>query len=153
MKHNSFIRILTVCLFSTLIFTSCIPALFGNTQTSAEYIVVIRQTITKEYDFSDPEIVIDGEYVYVYIDESDLNRINPGKPVLPVNLTVMEFPFNAEIINVRCYHSIPETIGLTQPLAFALSTVPDDMNDYESQKNMDLSVYEGTDPYPNDWIS
>ena len=79
--------------------------------------------------------------------------MNPGRPVLPVNLSVMEFPFGSRILGVYYRHSVPEIINLTQPLAFASTSLPDNMKNYELQNTKDLRVYEGSDPYPDDWIS
>ena len=109
-------------------------------------------TINLEFEFSSPMIVEDGKYVYVYLNESDLNMITPNTFVLPVNLTVMEFPLGTEIISINYENSTAEIINLTMPLASGVLSVPDNMRNYESQ-NKDLSKNLDMEIYPNNWVS
>ena len=106
-------------------------------------------TITKTFVFSEPMIVQNNGFVFISLNESNLNKMNPGKPVVPVNLSFMEFPLGTEILNITYQHSSPEIIPLSQPLVVASASLPDNM---QNEKKI-LSIYEGTDPYPSDWIS
>ena len=138
----------------TLVFmlTSCIPAI-GENNSAVDDLASSYVYISKTYEFSEPVITEEGEYIYVSLDESDLNMVVPEYPVLPVNLTVMEFPLGTDVSYVYYYHSEPEIINLTQPLAFSLASPPDNMENYEPQSLDDVEIEFGFDSYPDDWIS
>lgn len=111
--------------------------------------------IELEFSFSYPEVVKCGNYWIVRVNETNHNRyvlfdLNPGKPVLPVNISLFELVFGSEILNVEYEHSTPQIIDLPGKLAFC-TAVYDNM---ESEKiPMDKSIYESSEPYPLDWVS
>jgi len=108
------------------------------------------QFITLKFFFSYPEIVIEGENIWVYVNESDLNMMIPDKPILPVNLTELEFEFGTKIISIDYKHSIPLIINITGKLVCAPKPIC-----YDSLSNnyIDTFEYENLDPFPSDWIS
>jgi len=113
--------------------------------------ISITNSLTMEYSFSYPKIVVDDNQLWVYINESDLNMIIPNKPVLPVNITVLEFEFGTEIVDIDFEHSKPILINLSRPIA--CSNYPK----YDQPLNFFIENIEKTelgneDPYPSDWI-
>ena len=75
------------------------------------------ELLTFEYSFSEPEIVENGDYVNVYIDEADFNDIHDGWPVIPVKTATYEFPFGTKILNVSYHYSDPENITLSKKIS------------------------------------
>ena len=105
-----------------------------------------------DLDFSDPEVVPYGSYVIVRLDESDLNRMDPGQPVLPVNLSVFELPFGTEILGVEYEHSAPIIYNITKKIAFASMPGTDNMKNSDLENMMDMTIYANSNPYPSDWV-
>lgn len=108
--------------------------------------------ITIELDFSYPEVVFYEGYVVVRVNETDLNMMSSGKPVLPVNLSVFELQFGTKIVDVDYEHSVPEIINLTGKLSFGRAAF-DNMRYPSPLSVMDPSIYGSSDPYPADWVS
>lgn len=114
-----------------------------------------QKYIKIDLSFSDPEILQYGNYYIVCVNETNHNRFvmfdyNPGKPILPVNISVFNLEFGSKIQDVTFEHSTPEIINLKGTLSFGKAAI-DGMN-YKPLSEMDKSVYEGDDPYPTDWI-
>lgn len=114
-----------------------------------------QKYIKIDLSFSDPEILQYGNYYVVRVNETNHNRFvmfdyNPGKPVLPVNISVFNLEFGSKIQDVTFEYSTPEIINLTGTLSFGKAAI--DGMDYKPLNEMDKSVYEGDDPYPTDWI-
>jgi len=179
MINNARSKCLAILLVMLFIISGCIPA-FGShvKNNSTEFAPGEKVCLTSEsdikyieidLDFSYPEIVPYGDYViirlneadlivpygdYVIIrlNEADLNRMDPGKPVLPVNLSIFELPFGTKILDVEYEHSTPIIYNLTGKIAFGSMPVIDNMNSYQPKSTMDAGVYESPDQYPPDWI-
>ena len=103
------------------------------------------ETLILEFNFSDPYLREHGEYAYVYVDESDFNSISDGVPVLPVNLTVFEFPLGTEILSVEYENSQSETMFLAKKLSFGKCS--------PRGTDMDEEIYESSNPFPSNWVS
>jgi hypothetical protein len=92
---------------------------------------------------------VEGENIWVYVNESDLNMMIPGKPILPVNISELEFEFGTKITSIEYKHSTPIIINLTGRLTHASKS----MYDKIPSNNFNLYNYESSDPFPSDWIS
>ena len=103
------------------------------------------ETKVLEFHFSNPYLKDYNEYVCVYVDETDFNSISDGVPVLPVKLTVLEFPLGTEILSVEYENSQPETMLLTKKLSFGKCS--------PQGTDMDEEIYESSNPFPSDWTS
>lgn len=120
----------------------------NTSSTEAKYIEL-------DFSFSYPELVKCGNYWIVRVNETNHNRyvlfdLNPGKPVLPVNISVFELVFGSEILNVEYEHSTPQIIDLPGKLAFCTATY----DNMESEAvPMDKGIYESSEPYPLNWVS
>ncbi|RLF52416.1 MAG: hypothetical protein DRN24_03330, partial [Thermoplasmata archaeon] len=100
--------------------------------------------IKKEFNFSQPTIKVNNGYSNVYVKEANLYSINDGRPVVPVNLTVVELPFGSKIINVNYEYSEPKEISLSNKLSFgSCSTLT----------GMDKDIYSKNIFYPEEWVS
>ncbi len=153
MKINNLKKEIVIILALIFILSNCVSVLGIQKSIEFEETGSETQSITLEFFFSYPTIVVDGENIWVYMNESDLNMMIPDQPILPVNLTVLEFEFGTEIIAVEYEHSTPVIINLTGKLACASKPIYDDLLDYSSKNIMETSVYENPDPFPSDWIS
>ena len=154
MKSNNLKKEIIIVLALIFILSNCVSVIgihkksIGFNETGSE-----TQSITLEFFFSYPTIVVDGENIWVYVNESDLNMMIPDQPILPVNLTVLEFEFGTEIIAVEYEHSTPEVINLTGKLVCASKSMYDNMLEYSSKNIVETSMYENSDPFPSDWVS
>ena len=162
MKYYNFKKLIVVGLFIIFSISSCIPAFGTQTEKSelkrTDYLTVDSEIkyIEIEHSFSDPEIVKHGNYWVVRVNETNHNRLvlfdmDPGKPVLPVNISVFELIFGAEIINVEYEHSTPEIIDLQGQLAFCRASY-DSIKYGRMEIPMDKTIYESSEPYPPDWV-
>ena len=115
-----------------------------QTRTFDDNKMNVSNIITLDYDFSTPEIIENGEFQNVHLLEADINSICDGAPVLPVNLTIMMFPFGTKINNVDFEISSTETMSLSKKINYGR---------FDKKTVEDEETY-GTDSYyPNDWVS
>ena len=123
---------------------------YNNLQRVAKPIVESDiKFLNLTFFFSYPKIVVDGGNIWVYVNETDLNMMISGKPVLPVNITELEFEFGTKIKSIEYKHSTPIIINLTGRLAHASKS----MYDKIPSDNFDSNNSESSDPFPSDWIS
>jgi len=101
--------------------------------------------------FSDPEVVMYGDYWVVRVDETNHNRMEPGKPILPVNLSIYELVFGSKILNVEYQNSEPEIINLSGILSFCKANY-DSISQTNLEVPIDYNIYNGLEPYPLDWV-
>jgi len=162
MINNARSKCLAISLVMLFIISVCLPA-FGShiKNNSIEFAPGEKACLTSEsdikyieidLDFSYPEIVHYDDYVIIRVNETDLNRMDPGKPVLPVNLSFFELPLGSKILDVEYEHSLPIVYNLTKKIAFGSMYAIDNMNSYQPKTTMDTGVYENPDQYPSDWI-
>ena len=104
-----------------------------------------QKVITLNYNFSDPVLEDDDEYIYISVEESDFNHLADGAPVLPVKLDLHEFEFGSEIISIDYETNSPEIMSLKKKLSFGKCSP---LGTY-----MDEDVYGSSNLYPYDWIS
>lgn len=102
------------------------------------------KTMSVSLSFSEPTVKEFDDYSCVYVNESDVYNINIGKPVLPVNLSVIEFPFGTEIIDFSYDYSIPENIDVNKKISFG---------SYVLDVKPDSSIYVSNELYPSDYVT
>jgi hypothetical protein len=162
MIRKFFLKGLVIKLIILLVLSSFSPVLGYNTtknnitentneEINSQFISEIKN-IEIEIEFSNPEIVPYNDYLIIRIKETDLNRIDSGRPVIPVNLSVYQLPFGSEIIDVEYEKSTPIIYDLSKKLAFGSKPGTDNMVNIKQENTIDKSVYENTDPYPSDWV-
>ena len=106
------------------------------------------QHISLEFHFSDPQIFIENESIWVYVNESDLNMVKPNYPILPVNITNLNFMFGTKITNIEYETSYPEIFNISGRLAVGKKP------NFDTSKLIDkeIDLTELSDSYPLDWI-
>ena len=150
---------LVIGLAFLFVISSCIPAFgapadnefFSESLTDEQTEFVIK-SMTIELNFSDLEIIPYGDYYVIRVNGTDFNRMNPGQPVLPFNLTVFELPFCTRIVNISYQHSTPEIYDLDGRLAYGSPSLTDNIGIRHALVGIDDTNYENVDPYPPDWV-
>jgi hypothetical protein len=159
-KNMKFNRPAVFLLVAIFLITNCINVFAFQAQTQKSILFEKTEYNTKSIQinlsFSKPEIVPHGNYSVVRVNETNHNRIilfdyDPGKPVLPVNISVFKLPFGSKIINVDYEHSIPQKINLSGTLSFGRASI-DTLYDFSSN-SIDLNIYQSEEPYPSSWVS
>jgi len=112
-----------------------------------------NKTMTLEFSFSYPTIVVEGDNIWAYVNESDLNMVITGRPVIPVNISVLNFDFGTKILSVDFEHSDPQVIQIPGKLPITKRYYQydylDENLDVFEQKDLEIIM----EPYPVDWIS
>ena len=101
-------------------------------------------TIIKTYNFSDPLIEEKEEFTVIRVTQTDFQSMGDGRPVLPVNLTTIEFPFGTEIVDLNYTYSEPKIINISKKVSYAsCSTLTKD----------DKTIYLNDEMYPSDFVT
>ncbi len=114
------------------------------------------KNIELHLSFTYPVIEKYGNYWIVKVKETNHNRwvlfnLNPGKPVLPVNISVDQLMFGSKILDISYEHSTPEIIDLQDQLAYCKASFDTIHGKKEIPK--DKNIYESSNPYPEDWVT
>jgi hypothetical protein len=109
-----------------------------------------------ELSFSYPEVVKHGNYWVVRVNETNHNQyvlfdLDPGKPVLPVNISIFKLIFGSKIIDMTYEHSPAQIMDLPGILSFCKASY-DSAIYSEKEIEMDLTIYENDELYPSDWV-
>ena len=153
-------KLVTLAVLSVLLVSSCLSAVGLQLKTEKNQIFKKTEYTTKNielnFSFSTPEVSPYFNYYVVRVNETNHNRIvvldrDPGKPVLPVNLSVFKLEFGSKITQVEIEHSNPETMNLSGQLAFTRASY--DNGPKADFIKMDSSVYESDDPYPLSFVT
>jgi hypothetical protein len=161
MKKRQCNKQMTVAIILFFIFSASFPALgihheinFVKSSTSMNSMNqhIDRETnfLTLQFNFSYPTIHVENESIWIYVNESDLNMMIPGKPVVPVNISTLEFEFGTQINSITYNHSTPILINLTGHLVCASQPTYDY---FLSPPEQNSFGYENADSFPADWIS
>ena len=161
---KKFIKKIIVIEIIILFAISSFSPVFGLNTTNKPYTITSTEEnnstleseikhIEIEIDFSNPEIVTYKDYIIIRIKETDLNRMDSGRPVIPVNLSIFQLPFGTEIVDIQYQNSTPIIYDISKKLAFGSTPRTDNMINTKQENNIDKSVYENSDPYPSDWVS
>ena len=118
-----------------------------------------REYLRLNYSFSTPVITrheID-KHVIVRVNETNHNRLmsysmSTGKPVLPVNITVLFFPFTTRVLEIKYDHSTPENMTLPGRIAFGKAFY-DSFEHKKQWVDVNDQMYHGNDSYPSDWVA
>ena len=156
-------KLIAVSIFVIFLISNCLAAIGLNIENFEEYEAKNLSNksdvkyIEYELSFSDPEIVKHGNYWVVRVKETNHNRyvlfnLDPGKPVLPVNISVFELMFGTKIIDVTYENSTSIIIDLPGELGYCMAAY-DTFDSNENKIPKDRSIYEGTEPYPSDWVT
>ena len=100
--------------------------------------------ITKTHTFSEPVIKDIDKVSCVYVDETNVNSLGDGIPVIPVNVTVFELPFGSKIIDTTYEYSEPMILPLSNQLSYGSYNV-------ETETRTDIYNFDAL--YPTHWMS
>ena len=155
MKINLIKKVLMFSIVFTIIILNCFSVVGNNTFNQYTKPVSFSEpkSIILEFNFSDPIIIVNDEDIWVYVNETDLNMIIPGKPVLPVNITELLFEFGTEIIDIEYNSSTPEIIDIPGRLVHGLQLKYDLIKDSLLKDGIETLSDGSSDPFPFDWIS
>jgi len=155
MKIDLIKKALMFSIAFTIIILNCFSVVGNNTINQHTRPVSFSETksILLQFNFSDPIIIVNDEDIWVYVNETNLNMIIPGKPVLPVNITELLFEFGTEIIDIEYDYSTPEIIDIPGRLVHGLPLKYDLFKDSLLKDEIETLSDEGSDPFPIDWIS
>ena len=155
--YKKYVSILFAIIF---VLSSCIHA-FGAQVENLEFNIKRTETsiiknIEIKLSFSYPEVVKHDNYWVVRVNETNHNRyvlfdLNPGKPVLPVNISIFKLVFGSKIIDISFNHSTPQIIDLPGKLSFCKASY-DSIIYGQKEIEMDANIYESDDPYPQEWV-
>jgi len=156
-------KVVTLGLLIIFISSSCITVIgtqitdFKSNKIISNLSKFDTKYIEIELSFSYPEIVKYGNYWVVRVKETNHNRyvlftMDPGKPVLPVNISIFNLVFGSEIINIKYENSTAIKIDLPGELAYCKANY-DTLNSNQNEIPKDKSIYQRTEPYPSDWIT
>ena len=111
-----------------------------ETELLAEGVSLIKKT----YTFSEPEIKENKGLTIININEMDFQSSGDGRPVIPVNLTTMTFPFGTKILSIECTYKTPEIISISKKLSYgSCSTLTEE----------DERIYQSSDRYPVNFVT
>ena len=146
-----------IILVFIILITSSYAPVFGL-QTKKIYGKISTASYTDEkyieinLTFSNPEVVKYGDYWVVRVNETNHNRMDHGKPILPVNVSIYELIFGSKILSVEYQNSTPEIINLSGMITFCKANY-DSLSLVNSEIIMDNNICIRADPYPADWVS
>lgn len=147
MKHKILLTLFLAILFAA----SSTSLAFSNYTNSEDKTTPLSQTMLYEVktlhihqNFSDIQVipVPNRNYSVVRVNNTNHNQIvlfnyDPGKPVLPANISVFTLPFGSRILNLDYTHSDIHSIPCCSKT---------------SQHNKD-QTNQNENPYPSDWVS
>ena len=100
------------CIMFFLISTAIASPYQVDTVSPSKPTYLHSQTLVLEFNFSYPKIIVENDYIWVYVNETNLNMIVPDQPVLPTNITELMFEFGTKILGIEYTCSSPEIINL-----------------------------------------
>ena len=159
-KIMIFKKIITFLMVSIFLLSSCLDIIGSQLQTDKNYDFkktgFVSKNIELNFSFSIPEIIPFNNYSIVRVNGTNHNpfeffNYNPGKPIIPVNLSMFNLKFGSKIVSIDYNYSIPEIMDLFFPLIFGLASNDNGFNN--NCISMDVNIYKNEDVYPADWIS
>ena len=149
MKKREFIIVATI-LTTLLMIVGNIQA--GNLQTK-ESTESLLQTKTVSYQFSQPSVKDNNDFVTLQINEATNYRNIPGEPILPVVMKTLELPFGTLVNNVRCTTTGTHEIQLMKKIAPSTKPVPIPTQNQIVQPIENAEIYTKNQFFPDNWYS
>jgi len=152
-KIMNFKKLITFLIISIFLSSSCLNVLGSQIFKTTNFTTT---TIELKFNFSIPEVVPYNNYSVVRVNGTNHNpfeffNYDPGKPILPVNLSMFNLKFGSKIISLDYEHSTPEIMNLSFPLIFGDASYDNGVN--INFISMDLSIYKSENSYPENWVS
>jgi len=159
-KIINFKKLITLLIILIFILSNCLNVLGSQLQNEKNKIFKTTNFATTiielKYSFSIPEVVPYNNYSVVRVNGTNHNpfeffNYDPGKPLLPVNISMLNLEFGSKIISLDYEHSTPEIMNISSPLIFGRASYDNGVNN--NFISMDLSIYKSEDAYPENWVS
>jgi len=149
MKKREFIIVASI-LTTLLMIVGSIQA--GNIQTKKPTETLL-QIKTVSYQFSQPSVKDNNDFVTLQINEISNYRNIPGEPILPVVMKTLELPFGTLVNNVRCTTTGTHEIQLIQKIAPSTKPVPIPTQNKITQPIENAEIYTKNQFFPENWYS
>jgi hypothetical protein len=149
MKKREFIIVASI-LTTLLMIVGSIQA--GNIQTKKPTETLL-QTKTVSYQFSQPSVKDNNDFVTLQINEATNYRNIPGEPILPVVMKTLELPFGTLVNNVRCTITGTHEIQLIKKITPATKPVPILTQNQIVQPIQNAEIYTKNQFFPDNWYS
>ena len=152
-------KVLTLLMISIFITSSCLNAIGSQLQIDKNKLYKTinydTKTIELKFNFSIPKVIPYNNYSIVRVNETNHNpfeffNYEPGKPLLPVNISIFYLEFGSKIINLDYEHSDPEILNLSSTLIFGRASIDNGIDN--NFIPMDLSIYNNKETYPENWV-
>lgn len=144
MNKSIVIAIVLILLFSS------IGAVLLLTRPDEEKIIDEPMIIDEEgvwrgsFHFSEPFFTAAYGLTVVNVNEADFHSSGDGRPVIPVNLTSMTFPFGTRIRSVEYEHSSSQIIDVPTMLSYGSCS---------TKTKEDKTIYESPSLYPDSIVT
>jgi hypothetical protein len=149
MKKREFILVATI-ITALIIIVGSIQA--GNIQTKKSTESLL-QTQTVSYQFTQPSVKDNNDFVTVQINEATRYRSIPGEPILPIVMKTLELPFGTLVNNVRCTITGTHEIQIIKKIAPATKPAPIPTQNQIVQPIEDAGIYTKNQFFPDNWYS
>ena len=110
------------------------------------------KSLTMVFRFSNPAVLIKKENLVVHVDGASSNVVYPGKPVLPINVSVVTFRFGTEVVDVEYSFSSPVSFDLQSSFSPRNRVLPDVFSKLFMIKGK-VSAGQDMGVYPKGWVS
>ena len=136
-------KILSILILGILVLSGLGATAFTNEKSNNE------DTFEKSITFSEPEIIDEGEFVSISLEEETSCILEVGKPKIPVVTQVFNFPFGTKINCVDVSFSNENSMVLSKEIKPAPEPVP-----INSQSNVlknqvkDSKTYDSKELFP-----
>ena len=124
----------------------------GNIQTKKSTESLL-QTKTVSYQFSQPSVKDNNDFVSLQMNEATGYRNIPGEPILPLVMKTLELPFGSVVNDVRCTITDTYNTHLTKKIAPATNPVPISTQNQIVQPIENAEIYTKNQFFPDNWYS
>jgi len=149
MKKREFILFASI-LTTLIMIMGSIQA--GNIQTKKPTETLL-QTKSVSYQFTQPSVKDNNDFVTLQINEATYYRNTPGEPILPVVMKTLELPFSTLVNNVRCTITSTHEIQLIKKIPPATKPVPTPTQNKIAQPVENADIYTKNQFFPDNWYS
>lgn len=134
-------------LFLILTITSLFLTNFAGGIDNSEHNQIITMI------FSAPQIIQDGDYLQVSLDQATSYLNDPFHPSLPVWSIPVYFPLGTLIDDVELSHTGIKEMDICKPLSLSSGPLPLGIDGTTPLKHINKSGYLGNTPYPSQWYT
>jgi len=149
MKKREFILVASI-LTTLIMIMGSIQAGTIQTKKPTE---TLFQTKSVSYQFTQPSLEDNNDFVTLQINEATNYRNTPGEPILPVVMKTLELPFGTLVNNVRCTTTGTHEIQLIKKIPPATKPVPTPTQNKIAQPVENAEIYTKNQFFPDSWYS